>query len=212
MSTGNRRVHTRLRRRLQVEFGDIGIPNKGTVVDVSIGGLFVAARKIYPLDARLHLHVFDSTHEFYGEGVVVRLKKVPPQLRQLEPEGMGIRLLAPAEVIRAAIPKLDLTVDTVELVCSSVAEVEKLIREQLSAGVLLVPVRVPAPALNTTVEFSVRLEIGQSQAVISGQGRILQLHEVSGAGLSAVLEVQNVAAFRDRLLQSSSGLAGGSIS
>lgn len=197
--SSNRRVHSRLKRRLQVEYGDTGLLHKGTVVDVSIGGLLIAARRMFPLDVRLHLHVSDPAHEFYAEGIVVRLKKVPPQLRQYEPEGMGIRLLTPAEVIRAVIPKLDLTVETIEVLCTTVAELEQLLREQLAGGVLLVPVRSPTPALNTAVEFSIRVELGESPVVVAGQGRILQLHDSSDGGKNAVLEVQNVGALRDRL-------------
>lgn len=191
----NRRKHSRIKKRLKVEFGETDLGHKGILSDISIGGVFVVAGRLFKGGSRLHLHVIETDWDFYAEGVVVRLKRVDQLLRRIEAQGMGLRLLSPAEVIRAMIPRVARTVETQQLECSSDEQLQQLLREQLAAGVLLVPVNEPLPAPNTIVEFSIHLDFGASPRTISGQGRVMQILDQMGKK-RAVLEVHDAARLR----------------
>jgi len=194
----NRRKHSRIKKRLKVEFGDIDLSHKGILSDISIGGLFVVAGRLFKVGTRLHLHVIEPDWDFYAEGVVARLKRVDQLLRRIEAQGMGVRLLSPAELIRALIPKVSRTVETKQLVCASLEQLQQLLREQLTAGVLLVPVVDPPPAPNTVVEFSIHIDFGASPRTFNGQGRVMQILDHAG-NKQAVLEVQDAAKLRASL-------------
>jgi hypothetical protein len=195
----NRRRHSRIRKRLKVEFGDTELDHKGFLSDISIGGLFLSAGRLFKVGTRLHLHVIEAADHFYAEGIVVRLKRVDQLLRRIEAQGMGIRLLSPAEVVRSVIPKTALTVDTQQVVLSRPEQAQKLLQEQLSAGVLVVPVGSPPPAANTVVEFSIRVDFGASPGTLGGQGRVMQILEGQDGTKRGVLEVEDAAKLRARL-------------
>lgn len=196
----NRRRHSRIKKRLKVEFGDHGLEHRGIIQDISIGGVFVASSRVFRVNTRLHLHVIDLRGDFYAEGVVVRTKRVDQHLRRIEAQGMGLRLMSPAEVIRSMVPKVARTVETRQLVCRDAQQLRRLLDEQLTAGVLAVPVGDAPPPPNTQVEFVIRLEFGRSQHDVAGEGRVLQLLE-HGERKQAVLEVNDAAGLRARLEQ-----------
>lgn len=195
----NRRRHSRIRKRLKVEFGETDLSHKGFLSDISIGGLFLSAGRLFQVGTRLHLHVIEAADHFYAEGVVVRLKRVDQLLRRIEAQGMGIRLLSPAEVVRSVIPKAALTVDTQQVVLSKPEQAQKLLQEQLSAGILVVPVGSPPPAANTIVEFSIRIDFGSSPGTLGGQGRVMQILDGQEGTKRGVLEVEDAAKLRARL-------------
>jgi hypothetical protein len=191
----NRRRHSRIKKRLKVEFGERAFDHKGILHDISIGGIFISAGRLFKQGTRLHLHIVEPTFDFYAEGVVVRLKRVDQLLRRIEAQGMGIRMMSPAEVIRSLIPKVARAVDTRQVVCSDPEQLQKLINEQLVAGVLVVPVADPPPAPNTAVEFFIRVEFGESPRTVGGEGRIMQILD-QGKFKQAVLEVKDAAKLR----------------
>jgi hypothetical protein len=191
----NRRRHSRIKKRLKVEFGEQAFDHKGILHDISIGGIFISAGRLFKQGTRLHLHIVEPTFDFYAEGVVVRLKRVDQLLRRIEAQGMGIRMMSPAEVIRSLIPKVARAVDTRQVVCSDPEQLQKLINEQLVAGVLVVPVADPPPAPNTEVEFFIRVEFGESPRTVGGEGRIMQILD-QGKLKQAVLEVKDAAKLR----------------
>jgi PilZ domain len=194
----NRRRHSRIKKRLKVEFGEQAFDHKGILNDISIGGIFISAGRLFKQGTRLHLHVVDPSFDFYAEGVVVRLKRVDQLLRRIEAQGMGIRLMSPAEVIRSLIPRVARAVDTRQVVCSDPEQLQKLINEQLVAGVLVVPVTDPPPAPNTAVEFFIRVDFGDSPRTLGGEGRIMQILD-QGKIKQAVLEVKDAAKLRAAL-------------
>jgi hypothetical protein len=195
----HRRVPQKLlRKRLKVEFGEQAFDHKGILHDISIGGIFISAGRLFKKGTRLHLHVVDRESDFYAEGVVVRLKRVDQLLRRIEAQGMGIRLMSPAEVVREMIPKVARAVDTQQVVVSSAEQLQKLLNEQLVAGVLVVPVGSPPPAPNTQVEFFIRIDFGDSPRTVGGEGRIMQILD-QGGKQQAVLEVQDAAKLRAEL-------------
>lgn len=193
----DRRRHTRIKKRFKVDFGDRDLGKSGFAADISVGGLFLATNTTFEVGTRLHLHVIAAEDDFYAEGEVARIKRVDPQLRRVEPQGMGIRLLGPAELVRALVPRLARTVETLELVCQRPDQLERMLREQLSAGVLVVAVPSPPPAPNSSVEFSIRLEFG-GRETFHGEGRVIQLLDQGGAR-RAVLEVRDAVRLRTDL-------------
>ncbi len=185
----NRRKSRRHRKRIPVAFGDVDLAHHGTVLDVSSSGLFLAARKIFPLDARLHLHVLEPRADFYAEGVVARLRKVEPALRQLESEGMGIRLLLPVELMSAVAPAVDESRHAHEVVCASIDDLERVIRDELGVGVLLLSIAGAAPVFHTPVDFTIRLEFGATTFALPGRGRVLQVLPPRDGVAKLVIEV-----------------------
>lgn len=196
----NRRRHRRTRKRIQVAFGDVDLAHRGTVLDVSSSGLFVAARKIFPLDTRLHLHVLEPRADFYAEAVVARLRKVEPALRQLESEGMGLRLLTPEELMGSVAPAVEHARHAHELVCGSIDDLERVIRDELGVGVLLVPFSGPAPAVHAPIEFTIRLVFGATNFALAGRGRVLQILPGRDGVSKLVVEVPEAAELVGQLL------------
>jgi hypothetical protein len=198
MSPKDRRKDVRVRKRLKVEYGETEFDHKGILHNISIGGVFISASRLFHKGTRLHLHIIDPKFDFYAEGLVVRHRRVDQALRHIDAQGMGVRLLSPAELIRGMIPKATRAVDTQQVVCASPAELQKLINEQLVAGVIVVSVGTPPPAANTMVEFSLRIEFGDRSRIVSGEGRIMQILK-QGDVRRAVLEVKDAAKLRAKL-------------
>ncbi len=197
MPKNQRRKHERIKRRLKVEYGDVDFRHSGMALDISVGGLFLQARRIYEIGDYLHLHITDRKLDFYTEGCVARIRRVDPRLRRIEKEGMGIRFVSAAEIIKRKVPRTQRRVETNEIVCESVEALEKLLREQLTAGVVMVPTTAE-PDLRSVVEFTVRCEFGETRAGVQGMGRIIQLLK-TGSTPSAVVEVQDASALRAEL-------------
>lgn len=192
-----RRQHERVKRRLRVHFGEDDLEQTGMATDISIGGIFLKARRIFDIGTYLHMHVVDDELDFYTESRVVRIRRVDPRLRRIEKEGMGIRFVSAAEIIKNRVPRTSRTIETNVLVCESVADVEKVLREQLSAGVVMVPTS-EALDLQTMVEFQIRCEVGPNTTTLDGVGRVIQILNTQDSP-NAVLEVQNVAELRGAL-------------
>jgi len=192
-----RRKHERIKRRLKVEYGDVDFRHSGMAVDLSVGGIFLQARRIYDIGDYLHLHLTDRELDFYTEGRVARIRRVDPRLRRIEKEGMGIRFVSAAEIIKKRVPKAQRKVETNEVFCESVQDLEKILNEQLAAGVLMVPVQ-ENPNLQAVVEFTVRCEFGEVESEVRGMGRIIQILQ-TGDTPSAVVEVQDVPGLRNEL-------------
>jgi hypothetical protein len=169
-----RREHKRIKKRIQVMYGEEVLDQRAFASDVSIGGLFLICRPP-PLGTRLHLHILDKVRDFYVEAEVVRQRRVDPRMRTVEKEGAGLRFLTPAELIAEAIPKTERTETTGEVVLHD-----------------------PAPASGTIVEFVIRVEIGAG-AVIEGHGRVVQILGAVGDEQRAVLEIQDAATVRAAL-------------
>ncbi len=194
----NRRQHTRIPKRMQVEYGKEGLTQKGFLRDISIGGIYLLARRIFEVGTRLHLHILAPKDDFFIEGVVAHGKRVATQLQAVEDQGMGIRFLSPPELIRSVVPIKQRTINTHQILCESNEAVIKILSEQLNMGVLIVPVTSPAPTVNTVVEFQIVASVVSPPLSILGTGRVVQLLQ-SGEQVNAVIEVQEVAKVRSQL-------------
>jgi Tfp pilus assembly protein PilZ len=95
-----KRQHRRFRKRYTVRFGTDDLSKSGFTGDISKGGAFIVSTHMVPLDTRIHLQVqLDQKNFAFFEGIVQRHRRVPPELRQVEPGGFGVRFLYPGEVI-----------------------------------------------------------------------------------------------------------------
>lgn len=189
-----RRKNKRIRKRIQVEYGVDDLDTRALIIDISVGGMFIKCRRPLDLGTRIHLHILDSEGDFYAEGVVVRQRQVEPRYRMLEDQGMGVRFLQPAELVREVIPRKKRRQETNTLVCESRAEVDKVL-EQVTSGFLLVPGADPPPSTGTVVEFTIRLEL-DTTTTFQGQGRVVQILNTSGEGPQIVVEAQDKATLK----------------
>lgn len=105
---GEKRKAKRHSRRLKVRFGEAGssgFPHSGLTNDVSSSGIFVVTSQTPNPGTRLHLEVtLHGERPLYMEGVVARLVKVPPELRQVVKAGFGVRYLHGAELMHEMVP------------------------------------------------------------------------------------------------------------
>jgi len=97
----SRRTAERHARRIEVRFWRRGNPqpHSGFTVDVSRSGLFLGTA--VPLDPgeRLRLELVDRERGFIVEAEVARVHRVALVLRHVEQPGIGVRFLAPAELV-----------------------------------------------------------------------------------------------------------------
>ena len=205
----SRRTASRVKKRVRVEFGEKELEHRGFTEDISVGGLFLRANKLLPIGTRVHMQVNWETDFFYVEGVVVRHKQVTPGLRVLEKQGMGIRFLTPAEVVDLVVPSGLQTDKSLTLDCASPEAARKMVAEQLSRGVLFVPVSDPPPVPAQVVDFAIRLPFRTGVPPIRGRGRVVQLlprgYGEQGARAGAVVEVESAAVLCDALTKAAAG-------
>jgi Tfp pilus assembly protein PilZ len=101
-----KRQHRRFKKRYTVRFGTTDLAKSGITGDISKGGAFILTRDLIPLDTRVHLQVqLDGKNFVLFEGIVQRHRKVPPELRQMDPGGFGVRFLYPGEVVADIVNK-----------------------------------------------------------------------------------------------------------
>lgn len=101
-----KRQHRRFKKRYTVRFGTTDLTKSGITGDISKGGAFILTRDLIPLDTRVHLQVqLDAKNFVLFEGIVQRHRKVPPELRQMDPGGFGVRFLYPGEVVADIVNK-----------------------------------------------------------------------------------------------------------
>lgn len=101
-----KRQHRRFKKRYSVRFGTEDLSRSGFTGDISKGGAFIHTHYLIPLDSRIHLQVqLDAKNFVLFEGIVQRHRRVPPELREVEPGGFGVRFLYPGEVVADIVNK-----------------------------------------------------------------------------------------------------------
>lgn len=102
-----RRDEPRLRRRVPVRFWRRGEERarSGFTTNISNGGMFIGSNQVLPPDTRLRIEVLDPKHGFHIEGIVARAKRSHPELRSVQPSGMGVRFLRTEELVAELFPK-----------------------------------------------------------------------------------------------------------
>lgn len=102
-----KRRNRRYPRRSRVRYGEGGFTHAGFTSDISATGLFLVTSHILPVGTRLHVEVnIEAERLLFFEGLVARQKVVAPELRQVMRAGMGLRLLAPSELLAELVPQV----------------------------------------------------------------------------------------------------------
>ncbi len=188
-----RREHRRIKKRLQVNYGQADLDSRGVATDISISGMFLDCRHPPPVGTRLHLQVLDPARPFYVEAQVMRVLIADPRLRTLDKGGAGLRFLMPAELIAAALPnKAERVQETNALICGDAVAVKNLLSQQIYSSIVVVPVADPAPRAGDVVEFTIYVEIGTGTE-IGGRGRVVQLIGPQDGDRQAVLQIEDSA-------------------
>ncbi|MDC0707695.1 PilZ domain-containing protein [Stigmatella sp. ncwal1] len=95
-----KRRYRRFKQQYTVRFGTEDLSESGFTGDISKGGAFIVSNHLVPLDTRIHVQVhLDPKNFVMFEAVVQRHRLVPPELRDEEPDGFGVRFLYPGEVV-----------------------------------------------------------------------------------------------------------------
>jgi hypothetical protein len=101
----NRRRSVRLTRRVQVEFWQPGEQtHQGYTTNLSASGMHIATPHPLPPRSRLRIEVLHGERGFMVEGVVAHRRSVHPELARVTQPGMGVRFLAPGELIAELFP------------------------------------------------------------------------------------------------------------
>ena len=97
----------RYKRRLPVRFWhpQTGEAHQAFTIDISIAGMFIGTRSPLPRGTRFRLELLEPEHNYVFHGEVVRAARVAPELQQVSPSGMGVRLLQVRELVTELIPK-----------------------------------------------------------------------------------------------------------
>ncbi|HPA94723.1 MAG: hypothetical protein GX178_02905 [Acidobacteria bacterium] len=101
-----RRENRRYPRRLTVKFNRLATRtvHQGFTMNVSFSGLFLSTNVALERGERLRLEISHREREVVIEGQVARLVRVPLQLRQVRPQGVGVRFLSPVELVSELFP------------------------------------------------------------------------------------------------------------
>lgn len=190
----NQRKAPRLQKRMKVEFGRDELSWPGFTHDFSTGGMLLQTQHLEPVGTRLHLRVHLPDSVFLAEGVVVRHKAIPRELRTIERPAMGIRFLTPQEVLDEAMKGRGTGALVVE--CADPPRAREF-QESLDTGYVLAPAAPTAlPAVNTVVALKVHLGF-KPDAHVEAKGRVVQILDADGTSKSVVLEVQDLAVVRN---------------
>lgn len=127
-----KRQHRRFKKRYTVRFGTDDLSKSGFTGDISKGGAFIVSSTMVPLDTRLHVQVhLDQKNFVMFEAVVQRHRQVPPELRQVEHGGFGVRFLYPGEVVADLVNKGS---PTFELHFASLEQLKATYERELRMG------------------------------------------------------------------------------
>ena len=96
----------RYKRRLPVRFWhpETGDAHQAFTIDISLVGMFIGTRAPLPKGSRFRIEVLEPGHNYVFQGEVVRSARVAPELQQVSPSGMGVRLLEVRELVEELIP------------------------------------------------------------------------------------------------------------
>lgn len=179
-----KRQHRRYRRRYTVRFGTEDLSKSGFTGDISKGGAFIVSAHLVPLDTRIHLQVqLDHKNFVFFEGVVQRHRRVPPELRQVEPGGFGVRFLYPGEVIADMVSK---NMPTFELHFSSPEALRSAYDRELRMGGTFI---VTDKVLRTQDKVLICLCIDYAAALVEQEASVVHITLPQGnnrAGVSVM--------------------------
>lgn len=101
-----RRAANRVPRRIEVRFWRRGEtqPHTGFTLNVSVSGLFLGTGHPLTAGERIRMELVDADRGFFAEGKVARVHKVALALRHVQQPGVGVRFLAPEDLVAELVP------------------------------------------------------------------------------------------------------------
>jgi Tfp pilus assembly protein PilZ len=163
-----KRRYKRYPRRLSVKYGEKDLSRNGFTRDVSSTGIFVVAQQFPPIDSRLHMQIFIDAMKFvFVEGVVKRHKMVPPQMRQVEPAGFGIRFLSRDELLSEIVPRVEAEL-RLECVYHSKDDLVRAYQREMKFGGVFVHTDQAIPR-DSKVVLEVRLDYAREKFVFGAK-------------------------------------------
>jgi Tfp pilus assembly protein PilZ len=179
-----KRQHRRYRKRYTVRFGTEDLSKSGFTGDISKGGAFIVSTHLVPLDTRIHLQVhLDNKNFAFFEGIVQRHRRVPPELRQVEPGGFGVRFLYPGEVIADMVSK---NMPTFELHFASGEQLRTAYERELRMGGCFI---VTDKVLRTQDKVLISLCLDYAGALVEQEATVVHITLPQGnnrAGVSVM--------------------------
>ena len=183
MDKRERRSFKRVRKRVKVRYGVDGLDKNGMTADVSAGGLFLGATSVHLPGCKLHLQLLPEDRDFFAEGVVMHVRRVPAALRRTEKQGMGIAFCDPAELVRELLQSSSMPMAAPEASADRTLiatykdwpTFQSCLQQQLCAGALAVPIEGVPPQLQEVVSFRIQLDFLTKPADIHGTGRVVSI-------------------------------------
>lgn len=180
-----RRRAKRVKRRLGVRFGETELNRAGFTYDISKVGLFVVSDGAPPANGRIHVQLFlDNEHFVLLEGVVVRRKEVPAELRGSAQGGFGVRLLGLNELLLGVVPEDTPPIQNHFAVeYASAVDLRRAISGELNMGGVFLPTTKTLPA-GTDALIEMRLPF--ARMTLQFPARVLQSTDPSLGGTQGI--------------------------
>jgi Tfp pilus assembly protein PilZ len=99
----------RYTQRIPVYYREHGQEKRslGYTTNLSTTGMFLTCHRLVAKGTRLQLEISERGRSFYLEAEVTRAEVVPPELRQVKSQGMGLRFLQVDELVHELLPRVE---------------------------------------------------------------------------------------------------------
>jgi hypothetical protein len=140
--------------------------------------MFVETAAPLEIGTRLHFEIQQPEGPFFGEALVVRKKRVPPNLRTIVKPGVGLRLVPLTSVLsraeageeeEPAARAIDLQIDL-----SDPTQLASVHRGELRGGVLFVPCANPP---ESAASVRIHVSLPPPYAPLTWRGHVVQRSE-----------------------------------
>jgi type IV pilus assembly protein PilZ len=174
-----KRRHRRYSKRLKVDWGEQDFANQGVTHDISKSGAFVISGKLPRIGQTVHIKITGDAGKWFAcEGVVRWAKEIPPQLRQVQRGGFGVRFMLPDELVEALIPHLK-SEQIFEVAYKTPQELHHAYKVELRHGGIFVRTD---KVLALQQEVSVEFQLEFAQRTIEAAGKVMQVMPASAVG------------------------------
>ncbi len=183
-----------------MKYGENDLSLSGFTSDISTGGLFLSTTRLIPLDRRVHLQVFVGDGRFIlFEGVVMRHKDVPAQLRTVERGGFGVRFLHVDELVGPLLPN---AASRFVLRYATREDFARAYEEQLKMGGVFLPT---AGAFQRDDRVLVEMYLDFARENFELDATVVQIIEGAVRGIAVVFETEQGQSVRDMLARFAEG-------
>jgi hypothetical protein len=187
-----RRQGKRSRARLAIRLWNDRQECRGHTLDLSSSGMFVETAAPLEIGTRMHFEIQHALGPFFGEALVVRKKRVPPNLRTIVKPGVGLKLVALTSLLSRdaaeADPEPAAALTDLQIDLSDPTQLASVHRGELRGGVLFVPCTSP-PEVAASVRIHVQLP--PPYAPLTWRGQVVQRSEQPcGAAIELADRVQ----------------------